>query len=153
MSHNDIASTRLDVTSCFLARILPSISPALCYNENLKSPKVRVLSSGSCPELWTYKISPRQVDRVVNKTRRRSSLLNDGRRVVAGLIARHAQFATKSPLPRVFVDLLCSFHTACYRPKEIRVYPKNGTSFWIFVPNSGLSRSRCQHKGHCKCPF
>ena len=38
--------------------------------------KIRVLSSGIiCPKLWTWKISPWQVGRVVNKTRRRSSLL------------------------------------------------------------------------------
>ena len=49
--------------------------PTMCYKENWVSPEIRVLPSGilsqSCPKLRTWKISPRQVDRVVNKTRRR----------------------------------------------------------------------------------
>jgi len=54
--------------------------PTLCYKEIWVSPKIRVLPSGTVsqtPDLET--ISPRQVDRVVNKLdrrrRRRSSLL------------------------------------------------------------------------------
>jgi len=60
--------------------------PTLCYKEIWVSPKIRVLPSGTVsqtPDLET--ISPRQVDRVVNKTRRRrrqSSLLTTPMRVV-----------------------------------------------------------------------
>jgi len=45
----------------------------MCYKEVYLSPKIKVLPSGTLSQ--TADFSPRQVDRVVNKTRRRSSLL------------------------------------------------------------------------------
>ena len=61
----------------FLARMLPSTYPTLCCKEIWVSPKLGYLPLELCAKLRTWKISPRQVDRVVNKTRRRrrSSLL------------------------------------------------------------------------------
>ena len=60
----------------------------LCYNKGF-------FPLGLFPKLWTYKISPRQVDCVVNKTHRRSNLLTTlttaDRRVVAG----STQFITR----------------------------------------------------------
>jgi len=90
LSQAGIASKRLDESSCFLVRRLCSTYPTLCYKDIWVSPKIRVLPAGTLsqtPDLET--ISPRQVDRVVNKSRRRhhrrSSLwrqLYDNRRVV-----------------------------------------------------------------------
>jgi len=50
---------------------------------------------GLCPKLWTYKISPWQLDRIVNKTRRRrrqSSLLTTPRRQSTGLFCSWHNF-------------------------------------------------------------
>ena len=73
---------RNDLMKCklVLAWRLRSIFPTLFHKEIWLPPKIRVLPSGTLirPKLRTWKISPRQVDRVVNKTRRRrrrSSLL------------------------------------------------------------------------------
>ena len=59
----------------FLAWTLPSTYPTLCCKEIWVSPKLGYLPLELCAKLRTWKISPRQVDRVVIKTRRRSSLL------------------------------------------------------------------------------
>jgi len=62
-------SKRLDGQSWLLAWKLP---PKLCYQEIQLSPKMRVRPRGiSAPNSGHKKISPRQVDGVVNKTRRR----------------------------------------------------------------------------------
>ena len=50
-----------------------STYPALCCKEILVSPKLGYFPLKLCPTLRTYKISPRQVDRVINKTHRSSS--------------------------------------------------------------------------------
>jgi len=66
-----IASKRLDESSWFLTRNFPSTCHTLCYKEIWVSPKIRARPSGISCQTATLKISPRQVDRVVNKTRRR----------------------------------------------------------------------------------
>ena len=60
----------------FLAWILSSIYPTLCSEEIQVSPKQRYFPLGLCPKLWTSNILPRQLDHIVRKTGRRSSLLN-----------------------------------------------------------------------------
>jgi len=46
------------------------LSPILhCFKEVLEPRKTRVLHSGTVPKLRTWKMSPRQVDSVVNQTR------------------------------------------------------------------------------------
>jgi len=55
----------------------------LCYEDIQVDPKIRALPPDLCRKLWTEKISPRQVDRVVNKTRRRSSLLTTLTTIIA----------------------------------------------------------------------
>ena len=75
LSQAGIVAKRLEESSWFLAWRLPSNYPTLCCKEIWASPEIRVLPSGAMSQL--QKISSRQVDRVVNKTRRRrrSSLL------------------------------------------------------------------------------
>jgi len=46
-----------------------------CVKGNASIFNIRVVLLEVCRKLWTKTISPRQVDRVVNKTRRQSSLL------------------------------------------------------------------------------
>jgi len=75
LSQAGIVSKRLEGSSWFLACRLPSICPTLFCEEVRIPTKKRVLPSGTFSKLRTMKISPRQVDRVVNKTRRRSNLL------------------------------------------------------------------------------
>ena len=77
LSQAGILSKRLDESSWFLACRLPAVYPTLCYREMWVSPKIKILPAGTLSKLGTQKISPQQVDRVVNKTRRRrrSSLL------------------------------------------------------------------------------
>ena len=53
----------------------PLINTTLCYKEIRVSQKLRVLALKLCHKLRNGKISPRQVDRAGNKTRRRWSLL------------------------------------------------------------------------------
>jgi len=53
---------------------LPSIPH--CYKEIWASPEIKVLSPGTLSQIPDFEtISPRQLDRIVNKSRRRSSLL------------------------------------------------------------------------------
>jgi len=60
----------------FFAWNLPSTHHTLCCKEIRSVQKIRVLPSGTFSQtLDTEKISSRHVDRFVNKTRRRSSLL------------------------------------------------------------------------------
>ena len=69
------SSTNADKqTVLVLAWRLASAWSTVCYKEILASPKVLVLPSGKC-FLNSGLISPRQVSRVVNETRQRSSLL------------------------------------------------------------------------------
>jgi len=58
-----------------MARELPSTYPTLCYMEARVPPKIRVLPPGTLSQTPDFRKLSRQVDRVVNKTRRRSSLL------------------------------------------------------------------------------
>jgi len=82
-------SKGLDRSGCFWAWMLPFAYNIHCTKEiqvGAYLKKTRALPSGLCPELWTKKISPWQVDRVVNKPGRRSSFVEhtyDGRRAVA----------------------------------------------------------------------
>ena len=47
-----------------------------CYKEIWASPEIKVLSPGTLSQIPDFEtISPRQLDRIVNKSRRRSSLL------------------------------------------------------------------------------
>jgi len=80
-SQAGVAWKGLDESSWFLAWRLSSTYPTLCYKEIWVSPKIRVIPSWTLSQTTDLEISisPRQVDRVVNKTRRsrrrRSSLL------------------------------------------------------------------------------
>ena len=60
-----IVSKRLDESSWFLAGRFPSTYPTLCCKEIWYLHKLGYFPLGLCPKL--RKISPRQVDRVVNK--------------------------------------------------------------------------------------
>jgi len=63
----------LSLSFCAVKRIrslLQCIITKFGYQQNLGYSFMEL-----CPELWTWTISPLQVDRVVNKTRRQSSLL------------------------------------------------------------------------------
>jgi len=60
----------MDESNWFLAWRLPSTCPTLCY-KTWDLQKSGRFPLELCPKLRTWKISPRQVDRVVNKTRRR----------------------------------------------------------------------------------
>jgi len=91
----------------FFAGRLTSTYPTLCCKESLVSPKF-----GSyfwdCPKLRTWKFSPRQVDRVVNKTRRRrSNLLTTPIRqpVVMAVYYKSVNCKPLTPLLRFIVDL------------------------------------------------
>ena len=53
---------------------LPSTYPTPCCKEILIPSKYGYFPLDLCPKFWTWKISPRRVDGVVNKTRRRTSL-------------------------------------------------------------------------------
>jgi len=78
----------------------------LCYKE------IRILpTKNKFTSLWNFVANSWQVDRVVNKTRRRSSLLTacNGRRVVAGRARVYYMSVDRNaltPLVRFVVDLL-----------------------------------------------
>jgi len=55
---------------------LPSIPHCALRKFRYISPKQRYFPLGLCPKLWTSNILPRQLDHIVRKTGRRSSLLN-----------------------------------------------------------------------------
>ena len=57
------------------ARMLPSTCPTLCFKEIVYLLKIKVHPSRTLSQTLDLKISPCQVDRVVNKTRRRSILM------------------------------------------------------------------------------
>jgi len=76
LSQASLVSKRLDESSWFWHGDFHLSK--LCYKEIFISPKLGYFSLTLCSKLRTLKISPRHVDRVVNKTRRRrrrSSLL------------------------------------------------------------------------------
>jgi len=76
LSQVGVLSKRLNESSWLMALELPStFHLPRRSDEMLVGPKIKVLSRRFYPKLWTQKISPRQVDGVVNKSRRRSSLL------------------------------------------------------------------------------
>ena len=70
-----VVSKRLFESSSFLARRLPVTYPTLCCKEIRVFPKITVISYEICRKFWTSKILPRQVHRVVSKTRHRSNML------------------------------------------------------------------------------
>jgi len=108
LSQAGTVSKLLDKSSwVFFAGRLTSTYPTLCCKESLVSPKF-----GSyfwdCPKLRTWKFSPRQVDRVVNKTRRRrSNLLTTPIRqaVVMAVYYKSVNCKPLTPLLRFIVDL------------------------------------------------
>ena len=68
-----------------------------------------------CPELWTWKISPRQVDRVVNNTRQRPSLLTTPTTVDASwLFTARRSTVTRYLSLRFAVDLLHCLCLQCF---------------------------------------
>jgi len=104
--------------------------PALCYKEISVSPKIRVLPPGTLPQTPDFKISPRQVDRVVNKTRRRrrrqqiclsTTPIYDNRRVAAV----YYKSVNCNPLTPFIVKVKVKFSDTRYRalgPELIPVY-------------------------------
>jgi len=65
LSQVGVLSKRLDESSWFLTGRLLFTYPTLCFREFMYFQKYGVLSLEPCAKLWTLKISPQQVDRVV----------------------------------------------------------------------------------------
>ena len=95
-SQAGIVSKPVDESSWFLAWRLPATYPTLlCCKEIWVSKKFECFPLGLCPKLWTYKISPWQLDRIVNKSRRRRwqwSLLTTPVRQSTGLFCSWHNF-------------------------------------------------------------
>jgi len=110
-----VVSKQLDGSSKFFGM---HASFHLSYTVNSSSYKIRVFSSVTLSQTLDIKqISPRQVDRVANKTRRWSSLLttlNNGRRAVAGrstLCTHHEQ--NLRPCCSNSITSICFFLPLC----------------------------------------
>ena len=87
---NNVCLSITSQPSWFLAWSLPSTYPMLCYKKIWVSPKSGYFPLELCPKIWTLRILPWQVDRVVNTTRRHwrwglltTPILYDNQRVTA----------------------------------------------------------------------
>ena len=124
----------------FLARMLPSTCtyPTLCCKLIWVYPKLRVRPL-FCSKQRTQKISPWQVDRVVNKTRRRrqSSLLTTPIRQSTRVVAIYQEFAKCNCLRRKlhYIDLLwiCRIVVSTANPQQIEIMEFGPTPSLRFV--------------------
>jgi len=103
LSQTGVVSKRLDESSWVPAWRLSSTYPALCSKEIRVTPKIRVLPFGTFPQTPDLKNSPRQVDRVVNKTRQLSSLLTTP---IRQSMSRGCLLHVENPLFH-YLDLFC----------------------------------------------
>ena len=117
---------------------------------------------GLCPRLRTWKISPRQVDRVVNKTRhrrrRRSSLLTPIRRTVDGSylfttslsIVTVAEFLAKKRQPLLLRQRRICERNHVWKPRLLQTWALALTHFIFLFPL--LNDVHCIPKPHHLLP-
>ena len=103
-----IVSKRLDESRWFLAWRLPPAYPTPCCKEIWMSPEICVLPPRNfLPNSGLKTVSPRQVDRVINKTRRRrrrSSLLTTP---IRQSTSRGCLLQVGQLQPSDFITLIC----------------------------------------------
>ena len=92
-----------------------------------------------CPKLWTLKISPRQVDRVVSKIRRRSSLSTTPSAVAELLVVYWRCFVAAWRLRALAVRTLPARLTHGHRALAILLQ----NTVAVLLASSGLSDKSC----------
>ena len=107
--------------------------------------EIRVPPNNKSPKLWTWKISPRQVDRVVSKTRRRSSLSTTPSAVAELLVVYWRRFVAAWRLRALAVRTLPARLTHGHRALAILLQ----NTVAVLLASSGLSDKSCSFFSGC----